>query len=120
MAGVDHATGGAAEFAHDARFVGRHGHFHLHGLKDHEALTGGHALPGFDIDAPHAGRDRRTNGVAAGRNDAFGGFGNRFGKCDKAVSTGVKNAMLNSGQTCSAWSRMIVPRAKMDDARPDE
>ena len=35
---------------------------------------------------------------------------------DKAVSTGVKNAMLNSGQTCSAWSRMIVPRAKMDDA----
>jgi aldehyde dehydrogenase (NAD+) len=35
---------------------------------------------------------------------------------DKAVSTGVKNAMLNSGQTCSAWSRMIVCRAKMDDA----
>jgi aldehyde dehydrogenase (NAD+) len=35
---------------------------------------------------------------------------------DKAVSTGVKNAMLNSGQTCSAWSRMIVSRAKMDDA----
>ncbi|HEX6640950.1 MAG TPA: aldehyde dehydrogenase family protein [Thermoanaerobaculia bacterium] len=35
---------------------------------------------------------------------------------DKAVSTGVKNAMLNSGQTCSAWSRMIVPRDKMDDA----
>jgi len=34
---------------------------------------------------------------------------------DKAVSTGVKNAMLNSGQTCSAWTRMIVPRARMAD-----
>jgi aldehyde dehydrogenase (NAD+) len=34
---------------------------------------------------------------------------------DKAVTTGVKNAMLNSGQTCSAWTRMIVPRARMAD-----
>jgi acyl-CoA reductase-like NAD-dependent aldehyde dehydrogenase len=34
---------------------------------------------------------------------------------DKAVTTGVKNAMLNSGQTCSAWTRMIVPRARMND-----
>ncbi|MEP7365900.1 MAG: aldehyde dehydrogenase family protein [Acidobacteriota bacterium] len=30
---------------------------------------------------------------------------------DKAVSIGTKNALLNSGQTCSAWTRMIVPRA---------
>jgi acyl-CoA reductase-like NAD-dependent aldehyde dehydrogenase len=30
---------------------------------------------------------------------------------EKAVTVGVKNAMLNSGQTCSAWTRMIVPRA---------
>jgi acyl-CoA reductase-like NAD-dependent aldehyde dehydrogenase len=35
---------------------------------------------------------------------------------EKAVSTGVKNAMLNSGQTCSAWTRMIVPRARVADA----
>jgi aldehyde dehydrogenase (NAD+) len=34
---------------------------------------------------------------------------------DKAVATGVKNAMLNSGQTCSAWTRMIVPRARVND-----
>jgi aldehyde dehydrogenase (NAD+) len=34
---------------------------------------------------------------------------------DKAVTTGVKNAMLNSGQTCSAWTRMIVPRARLSD-----
>jgi aldehyde dehydrogenase (NAD+) len=34
---------------------------------------------------------------------------------DKAVTTGVKNAMLNSGQTCSAWTRMIVPRARLAD-----
>jgi aldehyde dehydrogenase (NAD+) len=33
-----------------------------------------------------------------------------------AVTTGVNNAMLNSGQTCSAWTRMIVPRDKQDDA----
>ncbi|MEZ5403124.1 MAG: aldehyde dehydrogenase family protein [Bryobacteraceae bacterium] len=35
---------------------------------------------------------------------------------DKAVSVGVKNAMLNSGQTCSAWTRMVVPRARQADA----
>ncbi|MEZ5352783.1 MAG: aldehyde dehydrogenase family protein [Bryobacteraceae bacterium] len=35
---------------------------------------------------------------------------------EKAVGVGVKNAMLNSGQTCSAWTRMIVPRAKHDEA----
>jgi aldehyde dehydrogenase (NAD+) len=34
---------------------------------------------------------------------------------DKAVTTGVKNAMLNSGQTCSAWTRMVVPRARVSD-----
>jgi aldehyde dehydrogenase (NAD+) len=34
---------------------------------------------------------------------------------DKAVPAGVKNAMLNSGQTCSAWTRMIVPRARVAD-----
>ncbi len=35
---------------------------------------------------------------------------------EKAVTTGVKNAMLNSGQTCSAWTRMLVPRARVADA----
>lgn len=35
---------------------------------------------------------------------------------DKAVGVGVKNAMLNSGQTCSAWTRMIVPRARQEEA----
>lgn len=35
---------------------------------------------------------------------------------DKAVGIGVKNAMLNSGQTCSAWTRMVVPRARQDEA----
>ncbi len=35
---------------------------------------------------------------------------------DKAVSAGVKNAMLNSGQTCSAWTRMVVPRARQEEA----
>jgi acyl-CoA reductase-like NAD-dependent aldehyde dehydrogenase len=34
---------------------------------------------------------------------------------EKAIGNGVKNAMFNSGQTCSAWTRMIVPRAKVDD-----
>jgi acyl-CoA reductase-like NAD-dependent aldehyde dehydrogenase len=34
---------------------------------------------------------------------------------EKAIPAGVNNAMLNSGQTCSAWTRMIVPRARVDE-----
>jgi acyl-CoA reductase-like NAD-dependent aldehyde dehydrogenase len=34
---------------------------------------------------------------------------------EKAVPRGVNNAMLNSGQTCSAWTRMIVPRARVSE-----
>jgi aldehyde dehydrogenase (NAD+) len=33
----------------------------------------------------------------------------------RAVKTGVGNAFLNSGQTCSAWTRMLVPRDQHDD-----
>ncbi len=35
---------------------------------------------------------------------------------EKAVPSGARNAMLNSGQTCSAWTRMVVPRARQQDA----
>jgi len=35
---------------------------------------------------------------------------------DKAVPAGVNNCMQNSGQTCSAWTRMIVPRRRHDEA----
>lgn len=35
---------------------------------------------------------------------------------EKAVTTGVNNCYLNSGQTCSAWTRMLVPKDKQDDA----
>jgi acyl-CoA reductase-like NAD-dependent aldehyde dehydrogenase len=31
---------------------------------------------------------------------------------EKAIPAGVNNCMQNSGQTCSAWTRMIVPRAR--------
>jgi aldehyde dehydrogenase (NAD+) len=34
---------------------------------------------------------------------------------DKAIPAGVNNAMLNSGQTCSAWTRMVVPRARLPE-----
>ncbi len=34
---------------------------------------------------------------------------------EKAIPGGVNNAMLNSGQTCSAWTRMVVPRARLDE-----
>jgi acyl-CoA reductase-like NAD-dependent aldehyde dehydrogenase len=34
----------------------------------------------------------------------------------KAVKTGVQDCYLNSGQTCSAQTRMLVPRAKHDEA----
>jgi acyl-CoA reductase-like NAD-dependent aldehyde dehydrogenase len=33
-----------------------------------------------------------------------------------AVKAGVQNCYLNSGQTCSAWTRMLVPRSKHDEA----
>jgi acyl-CoA reductase-like NAD-dependent aldehyde dehydrogenase len=35
---------------------------------------------------------------------------------EKAIPTGVNNCMQNSGQTCSAWTRMLVPRARQADA----
>ncbi len=34
---------------------------------------------------------------------------------EKAIPAGV-NCMQNSGQTCSAWTRMLVPRARHDEA----
>ncbi len=35
---------------------------------------------------------------------------------EKAVGGGVKHVMQNSGQSCNAPTRMLVPRAKMDEA----
>ena len=34
----------------------------------------------------------------------------------KAVSAGVTNCYLNSGQTCTAWTRMLVPRDRLAEA----
>jgi aldehyde dehydrogenase (NAD+) len=35
---------------------------------------------------------------------------------DKAIPAGVNHCMQNSGQTCSAWTRMLVPRARQGEA----
>ena len=35
---------------------------------------------------------------------------------EQAVRNGVNNAFLNSGQTCSAWTRMLVPRPQQEEA----
>jgi aldehyde dehydrogenase (NAD+) len=35
---------------------------------------------------------------------------------DKAIPAGVNHCMQNSGQTCSAWTRMLVPRARQAEA----
>jgi aldehyde dehydrogenase (NAD+) len=35
---------------------------------------------------------------------------------EKAIPAGARNAMLNSGQTCSAWTRMVVPRSHYQQA----
>ena len=35
---------------------------------------------------------------------------------DKAVGVSVSNAFLNAGQTCSAWTRMLVPRKRQEQA----
>ncbi len=34
----------------------------------------------------------------------------------RAVNVGVANVMSNSGQTCSAWTRMLVHRDRYDEA----
>jgi acyl-CoA reductase-like NAD-dependent aldehyde dehydrogenase len=35
---------------------------------------------------------------------------------ERAVRTGVNNCFFNSGQTCSAWTRMLVPKDRADEA----
>jgi aldehyde dehydrogenase (NAD+) len=35
---------------------------------------------------------------------------------EKAVKVGVSNCYMNSGQTCSAWTRMLVHSSQYDDA----
>jgi acyl-CoA reductase-like NAD-dependent aldehyde dehydrogenase len=35
---------------------------------------------------------------------------------DKAIPAGARNSMQNSGQTCSAWTRMVVPRSRYQEA----
>jgi aldehyde dehydrogenase (NAD+) len=35
---------------------------------------------------------------------------------DKAIPAGARNSMANSGQTCSAWTRMVVPRNRYQEA----
>ncbi len=35
---------------------------------------------------------------------------------EKAVRTGVGYSYINSGQTCAAWTRMLVPRQRHDEA----
>ncbi|MEU6876629.1 aldehyde dehydrogenase family protein [Streptomyces sp. NPDC046712] len=34
----------------------------------------------------------------------------------RAVAVGIANVMANSGQTCSAWTRMLVPADRYDEA----
>jgi acyl-CoA reductase-like NAD-dependent aldehyde dehydrogenase len=34
---------------------------------------------------------------------------------ERAVKSSVGNAFLNSGQTCSAWTRLLVPRSQHDE-----
>jgi len=35
---------------------------------------------------------------------------------ESAVAATVANVMVNSGQTCAAWTRLLVPRSDLDDA----
>ena len=36
---------------------------------------------------------------------------------EKAVKSSVANCYMNSGQTCAAWTRLLVPRSRLDEAR---
>ena len=35
---------------------------------------------------------------------------------ERSVSATVANVMVNSGQTCAAWTRLLVPRSELDNA----
>ncbi|MEC3979061.1 aldehyde dehydrogenase family protein [Amycolatopsis sp. H20-H5] len=35
---------------------------------------------------------------------------------ERAVSATVANVMVNSGQTCAAWTRLLVPRSELDQS----
>jgi betaine-aldehyde dehydrogenase len=35
---------------------------------------------------------------------------------EKAVRASLNHAFINSGQTCASWTRMLVPRARQDEA----
>jgi aldehyde dehydrogenase (NAD+) len=35
---------------------------------------------------------------------------------ERAVKSSVESCYLNSGQTCAAWTRLLVPRARLDEA----
>ena len=35
---------------------------------------------------------------------------------ERAIKSSVSNAFFNSGQTCSAWTRLLVPRSREDEA----
>ncbi|HEV7535443.1 MAG TPA: aldehyde dehydrogenase family protein, partial [Acidimicrobiia bacterium] len=35
---------------------------------------------------------------------------------EQAVNAGVQNCFMNSGQTCTAWTRMLVPRSRLPEA----
>lgn len=35
---------------------------------------------------------------------------------EKAITASIEGGMLNSGQTCSAWSRLLVPRSRLPQA----
>jgi aldehyde dehydrogenase (NAD+) len=35
---------------------------------------------------------------------------------EKAVNVSLANCFINSGQTCSAWTRLLVPRSRHDEA----
>lgn len=35
---------------------------------------------------------------------------------DKAVTVSIEGGMLNSGQTCTAWSRLLVPQTRLAEA----
>jgi aldehyde dehydrogenase (NAD+) len=38
------------------------------------------------------------------------------GELERAITTGVHQACFNSGQSCIAWSRILVPRSRLADA----
>ena len=78
---------------------------------DHVSFTGSTAV-GAQVAARAAGRLARCSLELGGKSASVVLDDLDDAALQRAVRTSVGNAFLNSGQTCTAWSRLVVPEGR--------